>query len=120
MLIRGAMGRKLPYGKVNAGDKLYFIENNGEGLIKAKATVENTFNSPQLTTEESVSMVEKYQDKLMLDQALKKRFSGKRYLVLITIKEFELIENFSINRTEYGNMDDWLPVGEIDTVKLKG
>jgi hypothetical protein len=39
MIIRGAMGRKLPYGRVNPGDVLYFIENNGEGMVKARATV---------------------------------------------------------------------------------
>ena len=40
MIIRGAMGRKLPYGRVNKSDVLYFIENNGDGLIKGKAVVE--------------------------------------------------------------------------------
>ena len=34
------MGRKLPYGRVNKSDVLYFIENNGDGLIKGKAVVE--------------------------------------------------------------------------------
>ncbi|HEX3031499.1 MAG TPA: hypothetical protein VHS59_04560 [Bacillota bacterium] len=35
MIIRGAAGRKLPYGMVKPGDTLYFINNNGEGLVKA-------------------------------------------------------------------------------------
>lgn len=30
MIIRGATGRKVPYGKVNVGDILYFINNNAE------------------------------------------------------------------------------------------
>ena len=29
MIIRGATGRKMPYGRVNAGDVLYLIENDG-------------------------------------------------------------------------------------------
>jgi len=29
MIIRGAMGRKFPYGRVNKSDILYFIENRG-------------------------------------------------------------------------------------------
>ena len=37
MIIRGATGRKLPYGRVNQDDVLYFINNNAEGLVRASA-----------------------------------------------------------------------------------
>jgi hypothetical protein len=119
MIIRGAMGRKLPYGRVNKSDVLYFIENKGDGFVKGKALVENVFNSDTLTKEQSIELVEQNQDKLQLDSGLKKRFAGKRYIVLISIKDFEVVEPFKIDRTEYGNMDDWLPVENIDKVKLK-
>ena len=119
MIIRGAMGRKLPYGRVNKTDILYFIENKGDGLVKGEAIVEDVFNSDKLTKEESIEIVERNQDKLLLNTALKKRFAGKRYLVLITIKDFKEIEPFRIDRSEYGNMDDWLPVENIEKVKMK-
>ena len=118
MIVRGAMGRKLPYGKVNNGDVLYFIENKGDGMIKAKATVANVFNSEQLTTDESKQLIEKYQPSLLLDNGLLKRFAGKRYLVIITIDSFTEMEHFKIDRSAYGNMDDWLPVGNIDLAKI--
>lgn len=35
MVIRGAAGRKVPHGRVNVGDILFFINNNGEGIVKA-------------------------------------------------------------------------------------
>lgn len=38
MIIRGAMGRKLPYDRVHEGDILYFIENNGDGFDKRKGS----------------------------------------------------------------------------------
>jgi len=116
MIIRGAMGRKLPYGKVNKGDILYFIENNGDGLIKAKAIVEDVFNSEQLSKEESVQLVDNNQDKLLLDKALYNRFAGKRYLVLITINNFEQLPEFKIDLSAYGNMDDWLLVENIEKI----
>lgn len=119
MLIRGAMGRKFPYGKVEPGDRLFFIENKGDGLIKATAVVSDVFNSEQLTKEESLTLIEKYQEKLHLDSGLMKRFGGKRYLVLITIKDFGETGHFKIDRSAYGNMDDWLPVGDIESVKIK-
>ena len=118
MIIRGAMGRKLPYSKVFKDDVLYFIENNGDGLVKAKALVSDVFNSEQLSKEESLLLIEKNQNKLLLDSGLMKRFGGKRYLVLITIENFKVIENFKIDRSQYGNMDDWLPVGNIEKVKI--
>ena len=119
MIIRGATGRKLPYGRVFKGDMLYFIENKGDGLVKAKAKVKDVFNSEQLTKTESEELVKQNQNKLLLDSGLIKRFSGKRYIVLITIESFQKLDPFKIDRSAYGNMDDWLPVEDINKVKIK-
>jgi hypothetical protein len=119
MIIRGAMGRKLPYGKVHIGDVLFFIENKGDGLIKAKAIVADVFNSEKMTKEESLKLIDNQQDKLLLNKGLLKRFGGKRYIVLITVKNFEMLSPFKIDKSGYGNMDDWLPVEEINKVKIK-
>ena len=116
-IIRGAMGRKLPYGRVVKDDVLYFVENNGGGLVKAKAMVENVYNSEKLSKEDSENLVEENQHFLLLNLGLVKRFAGKRYIVLITVKDFEQLNPFKIDRTGYGNMDDWLPVEKIETVK---
>lgn len=120
MIIRGAAGRKLPYGRVNHEDMLYLIENDGSGLIQARAKVKSVINSEKMTTEESVSLVEKNQGQLELTSKQFKRWAGKRYLVLIKITDAKAIEPFLIDKSDYGNMDDWLPVGEIENVKIKG
>ena len=117
MIVRGAMGRKIPYGRVNAGDNLYFIENKGDGLIKARAVVADVFQSEKLSKEESVELIEKNAGKLLMNKGLTKRFAGKRYVILITVKDFTETTPFSIDRSDYGNMDDWLPVGNIEKVK---
>ncbi|MFH5834256.1 hypothetical protein [Halalkalibaculum sp. DA384] len=57
MIIRGATGRKLPYGRSNEGDMLYLIRNNAEGVVKAKGIVERVFNSDKMSTEELVALV---------------------------------------------------------------
>lgn len=118
MIIRGAMGRKIPYRKVEKGDWLYFIENMGDGLIKAVAEVSDVFNSEQMTKEESIKLVDANQEQLLLNKSLYSRFAGKRYIVLIRVKDFKIIESFRIDRSKYGNMNDWLPVGEIQSVKI--
>jgi hypothetical protein len=119
MIIRGATGRKLPYGRVHKGDILYFIENKGDGLVKAKARVKDVFHSEQLTKTESEELVNHNQNRLLLDSGMLKRFSGKRYLVLIIIEYFEELVPFKIDRSQYSNMDDWLPVEDINKVKIK-
>ena len=118
MIIRGAMGRKMPYGRVHAKDTLYFIENKGDGLVKAKATVSEVIETEKLAKEESIAMVERHQESLRLDAGLQKRFAGKRYLVLIRLEDVSMLDPFSIDRTAYGNMDDWLPVEQIDRVRI--
>lgn len=119
MIIRGAMGRKIPYKIVEANDVLYFVENNGNGYIKAKAIVENVINTEILRPEDSTKMVEENQKHLLLNDAMMKRFAGKRYLIFITVKKIEVIDEFKFDKTEYFNMDDWLPVGDIEKVKIK-
>lgn len=118
MIIRRATGRKLPYGRVSKGDILYFINNNAEGLVKAKSIVSSVYNSDKMNTEESIKLVKDHQDNLKLTNKQFEKWAGKRYLVLIEIKEFEELNSFPIDKSNYGNMDDWLTVGNIDSVKL--
>lgn len=117
MIIRGATGRKVPYDRVHSKDTLYFINNNAEGLVKLKADVLNVINSEKMSKEESIKLVEKYQDKLKLTKEQFKRWAGKRYLVLIEIENIQPIKHFLIDKTKYSNMDDWLLVEDINSAK---
>jgi hypothetical protein len=117
MIVRGAAGRKLPYGRVNPADRLFFIQNNGDGLVRASAVVSGVINSDKLTEEQSRNLLEVHQTKLCLTSDQIKRWAGKRFLVLIEIEKVCTLEPFTIDRSEYGNMDDWLPVGDIERVK---
>ena len=114
MVIRGAAGRKLPHGRVNAGDILYFINNNGEGEVKASGVVKNVFNSDKMSEEESIGLVKGNQEKLKLTDQEFKRWAGKRYIVLIEVESVRSITPFGIDKSQFGNMDDWLPV-VVDT-----
>lgn len=117
MIIRGATGRKLPYGRVDEGDVLYFINNNAEGKIRARAVVVSVFNSDKMEEEESIDLVEKNQKHLQLSDKQFEKWAGKRYLVLIGVKDIKEIENFAIDKSSFGNMDDWLLVEDIKMVR---
>jgi hypothetical protein len=119
MLIRGAAGRKMPYGRVNVDDTLYLVENDGSGLIKASAVVCFVLNSEKMSGEESKDLVDQYQDRLRLTSTQVKRWAGKRYLVLVEISNIQGLDPFRVDKSEFGNMDDWLAVGDIENVALR-
>ncbi len=117
MIIRSATGRKLPYGRVQNGDTLYFINNNAEGAVKGSGTVRSVFFSEQLTPEASEKLVQSHQDRLQLSDKQFKRWAGKRYITLVEVSHVKEIAPFSIDKSAFSNMDDWLPVGDIEKVK---
>ncbi|MCU7496050.1 MAG: hypothetical protein HF314_11470 [Ignavibacteria bacterium] len=116
MILRGASGRKMPYGRVETGDVLYFMNNNGEGVVKARANVKSVFNSEMLAPEVSMALIEQNQKYLLLSKKQKERFGGKRYLVLIEIENPEEIKPMAIDKSDFSTMDDWLRVGKISSV----
>ena len=117
MIVRGATGRKLPHGRVHPGDRLFFIQNKGDGMVRARAIVTTAFHSDKLTEGQSEDVLKNNQPKLSLTPEQMQRWAGKRYLVLIEVKDVHPLEPFVIDRSAYGNMDDWLPVEDIETVK---
>jgi hypothetical protein len=116
MIARGATGRKLPYGRVRVNDRLFFVRNKGDGMIRATACVSGVLNSDKLTAEQSANLLETNQSKLHLTPEQVKRWAGKRYLVLIEVADTQPLEPFAIDRSQYDNMDDWLPVEKIGNV----
>lgn len=118
IILRGATGRKVPYGRVFENDVLYFVNNNGEGLIRAKAIVDKVNCTDKLTQEESIKLYDSIKDRVKLHSKAEKRFKGKRYLTIITVKNFERITEFAFDKSNYSNMDDWLLVETIDQVKI--
>lgn len=112
MLIRGAAGRKCPYGKVSVGETLYFVENTGDGKLKAKAKVSSVYNSEKMLEEESIDFVNSKQAMLNLSSAQLKRFAGKKYVCLIGVSDIEKMEE-QMTFNNANNMADWIIVDKI-------
>lgn len=55
----------------------------------------------------------------MIDVWLLKWFAGKRYIELITVKTFEELVPFKLDRSKYPKMEDRLLMEDIDLVKEK-
>jgi hypothetical protein len=119
IIIRGASGRKLPYGRVEKEDVLYFANNNGEGLIKGKAEVKSVFFSEKLALQESEDLYDKYNMRAKLKAKATKRFRGKRYMVIVEIESYVAVDNIPFDKSDYNNMDDWLYVEKIENIFCK-
>ena len=76
------------------------------------------FQSDKLTAEESTKLINENRDKHFLSDAMINRFGGKRYLIFIMANNIEELNPFQIDKSNFGNMDDWLLVEDINNVKL--
>lgn len=115
MILRGAAGRKLPHGRVTEGDVLYLLENDGEGIIRARAEVAGVWNSEKLTPEASKRIIEENASRLRLTAEQEKRWNGKRYLCLVEVGKVTPVEPFTYERT--ASMDDWIMVDDIRSLR---
>lgn len=115
MIVRGAARPKLPYGHVQSQDRLFFVR--GDGLVTACSVVKDVHHSDKLTESQSRKFLQTNQSKLNLVPEQIQYWAGKQYLMLIEVKEVRLIEPFHIHRTAHGNMDEWLPVEKIESVR---
>lgn len=120
MIIRGAQSLKLPYGKVNEGDTLYFVNCKCEGEIRARGKVSSVFCSGILTVEESFETIIRYQDKLQLPDNQFEKIAGSRYLLLVGVENIEKLTPLRFEINLPAEMDDWYTVDKIEEFILSG
>lgn len=114
MVIRGAQERTHPYGRVGIGDRLFFVRDNGEGLVRVTAKVTLVHNFADLSAAVSRSIVENHQSKLQLTPQNLKRCAGKPYLVLVEFDHVEAIAPFRVFRHDWAHSDDWVVIDNIE------
>ena len=119
MIVRGAMSRKIPYGRVEAGDLIYFLVQKDEGCIQAKAIVVSASFYNNLTREKSYSLVEQYQDRLLLSTAQLKRTAGKGYITLVELCDVVQVNGLQIDVSLMEDSDNWLILDDICNVLAK-
>ncbi|MFZ7103155.1 MAG: hypothetical protein ACOWWO_10955 [Peptococcaceae bacterium] len=112
MIVRGAAGRKIPHGRVFAGEILYFMKK-GSGKITATAEVANVQNYVKLTEAEIVKILADNQSMLNLSGQEKARWH-KKCLCLVEFKAVKEITPLKFDHQT--NMDDWLIIDKIEDV----
>jgi hypothetical protein len=92
MIIQGSDDGVPEYGRFNKGDVLYLMYDYEREDIRAKCVVDSVINSGSLSRDESYKLIIDNQDKLMLHDDLFYRWAGKKYLVLVSIKNIEKVD----------------------------
>lgn len=112
MIIRAAMGRKIPHSRVFADETLYFMKK-GTSQITAMARVKSVQNFEKLSESEICKVLEDNQDQLVLSEKQKVRWHKK----CICLVAFEGVQNIGPLEFEHqGNMDDWLIIDKVEDV----
>lgn len=116
MIVRGAAGRKLPYGRVFENEILYFVVNDGTHMVMAKAVVSHVINSESLNPTEADEILTCHAKALNLSAKQQKRWARKKRYCLVSVEDVQMLEKpFRYGRQ--GNMDDWITVVSIDEIK---
>jgi hypothetical protein len=113
IIVRGAAGRKLPYGRVKIGDRLFLTRNDSSIKLYAMCSVKKVFFSEKLSEEDSVNLYDSLSHRIKLTGNAIRRFRGKRYLIIVEVEDVVQIEEKSFDRSSFSNMDDWFPVLDI-------
>ncbi len=117
MLVRGSFAKKAPYGKVRTGDRLFFATgNSSRNVVKAAAAAGDVIDSPKLTGIEPECLLAEHAGELQLSDVEMAKWSVKKFLTLVELKDLSPIVPFTISARGNGEADDWIVLGNIDEV----
>jgi hypothetical protein len=116
-IARGSLGKRAPYGKVSAGDMLFFATGNGTNRVKATAVVREVYDSTKLTPEQSESLIQDHSERLQLhNNDEKSKLGKKKYLTFIDVADVNPVVPFTVATYGSGEDDDWEVLDNIDSV----
>ena len=109
-----------PWGKIFAGDVVYF-KNSGEPIY-AMADIEKVISFSELTPVKVRQILEKYGkmdgiEKKKIQQFFK-LFRDKKYCLLIFLKNPREIMPFEINKKGFGMMSAWVTLEDINKIMI--
>ena len=116
---RWYQSRYCPWGKIAAGDTVYF-KNSGE-FITVSAKVSQVLSFDNLTPAKVQEILGRYSrldgipsGKIFYYYNL---FKDKKYCLLIFLTDVKKVAPFEINKSGFGAMSAWITVDNIDTIR---
>ena len=117
---RWGINKCSPWGKVKAGDAVYFKNSGEPATVVAEVSKIQEFE--KLKPQKVREILEKYggDDGISISnlEEIIKWVRKKRYCTLIYLKNSKKIKPFNINKTGFGSAAAWLCVKNIDMIKI--
>jgi len=111
--------KRAPWGKIHAGETIYF-KDSGEP-ISIKATISKVLQFEELTPERVRTLLGKYgrADGIEKSEENKffRRFKNKKYCLLVFLKNPKKIKPFNIDKRGFGIMTAWISVPKIGKIR---
>ena len=117
MIVRGSMERRPPHGAVGEGDRLFFVQEGEERMVKATARVRRAESTPMLDQEASIIRIVQNQRKLMLTASVPE-VGGLRFLVFVEVESMERVDPFLVDPSLLGT-DGWAVLDDIAQARRK-
>ena len=111
---RWYMTRRAPWGKISAGDTVYFKDSGSP--IAVKTTVASVLQI-ETTPRRVKELIAEYGEGIGRS-GLYERFKEKRYCILIFLKAPTAIKPFDIDKRGFGNMSAWITVDDVTRIML--
>lgn len=111
--------KRPPWGKVQAGDVVYFKDTGGP--VRVKTTVEKVLQFADLTRQKTEEILKQHGEADLgakeIMSEIRQYVAGKNYCLLVFLKNPQKIEPFDINKTGFGAMSAWLTIDDIEKIK---
>lgn len=113
--------RYAPWNKVKKGDAVYF-KDSGEP-VTVKTIVSRVEQYENLDKKKTNEILEKYTHKDLgttdIIPAVRKYTTGKKYCIVIHLRDPQAVEPFEIDKSGYGVMSAWICTDDINRLKKK-
>ena len=110
--------KSIPWDKIKVGDRIFFKDSGGSVRVAAKVNKIKQFENLDLKMSQKI--VDEYGDEGLIDIQNKNVGEwavGKKYAILIWLKDIKAVKTFSINKKGYGSASAWISVENVDTIR---
>lgn len=91
MLAYGSNADRPKYRRAKIGNEIYFLEDSGKGVVKAKAKITDVIKINVEEDENAEAVITQYVDKLQISKTDIKHLLQRQKVYLIEFDEFDLI-----------------------------
>lgn len=112
--------RHRPWDRMHAGDIVYF-KNTGEP-VQVRTEVERVMQFADLTPHRVKEILTAHGERIGIEKdniaKFYERCEGKKYCILVFLKNIMAVKPFEIDKTGFGAMSAWLTVKSVASIKI--